>query len=100
MHYIFKSTFVCSFLFLELTLQQENQIYINLQNLQTWLLLFLSLFDNNFILIGHSKLWVQRRRTRGVLKIEGCRQKGSSYSWAYENSWCFLNDDWLWGHVS
>ena len=32
--------------------------------------LFLSLFHNNFILIGHSKQCVQSRRTRGVLKIE------------------------------
>ena len=32
--------------------------------------LFLSLFHNNFILIGHSKQCVKSRRTRGVLKME------------------------------
>ena len=68
-------------------------IYINLHNLHTLLLLFLSLFHNNFILIGHSKQCVQSRRTRGVLKIEryeqrlthrACMGEASSYSWAPE----------------
>ena len=33
-------------------------------------LLFLSSFDNNFVLLGHSKQCLQSRRTRGVLKVE------------------------------
>ena len=66
-------------------------IYINLHNLHTLFLLVLSLFYNNFILIGHSKQCVQSRRTRGVLKIEryeqrlthrACMEDASSYSYA------------------
>ena len=40
MHYILKSTLARIFLFLELTLQQESH------DLHTWLVLFLSSFDN------------------------------------------------------
>ena len=69
MHYILESTFARIFLFLELILQQETHIYINLHNLHTFFLLFLSSFGNNFILIGHSKQCVQSRRTRGSLNI-------------------------------
>ena len=43
--------------------------------------LFLSSFDNNFILIGHSKKCVQSRRTRGVLKIEMCAKVNSGLLW-------------------
>ena len=78
MHYILESTFARIFLFLELILQPETVIYnnlINLHNLHTLFLLFLSLFHNNFILIGHSKQCVQSRRTRGVLKIERYEQR-------------------------
>ena len=94
MHYILESTFAGIFLFLELILQQETHIYNNLRqfaNLHTLFLLFLSLFHNNFILIGHSKQCVQSRRTRGVLKIEryeqrlthrACFGNASSYSLA------------------
>ena len=70
MHYILESTFAHIFLFLELTLQQETYVYINLHQFAYIVLLFLSSFDNNFILIGHSKQCVQSWRTRGVLKIE------------------------------
>ena len=87
MHYILESTFARIFLFLELILQQETHIYNNLHQFA----LFLSLFHNNVILIGHSKQCVHSRRTRGVLKIEryeqsltyrACMGEASSYSWA------------------
>ena len=67
MHYILESNFSPVFLFLELPLQRETPIYITLHTL---FVLFLSLFNNNCILIGHSKQFVQSGRTRGVLKIE------------------------------
>ena len=56
MHYIRESTIARIFLSLQLTLtlQQETHVYINL-HLHTLFVLFLSSFDNNFILIGHSK---------------------------------------------
>ena len=79
MHYILESTFARIFLFLELILQQETPfttIYINLHNLYTLFLLFLSLFHNNFILIGHSKQCVQSRRSHGVLKKKKDTSKG------------------------
>ena len=50
-------------------------IYINLHNLHTLFLLFLSLFHNNFVLIGHFKQCVQSRKTCGVLKIERYGQR-------------------------
>ena len=96
MHYIIESTFVRFFLFLELILQQETHIYNNLHQFATLFLLFLSLFHNNFILIGHSKQCVQSRRTRGVLKIERYEQRlthrvymgeASSYSCAPGEAW-------------
>ena len=69
-HYILESTFPRIFLFLEPTLQQETHIYTNLDNLHTlFFAFFFSSFDNNFILIDHSKQCVQSRRTRGVLNI-------------------------------
>ena len=88
MHYILESNFRRIFLFLELTLQRETftSIYISLHDLHTLFLLFLSPFNNNFILIVHSKQCVQSRRTRSVLKIERYAQRltqeASSYSWA------------------
>ena len=90
-HCILESTFALIFLFLEQILQQETQIYTTLHNLHILFLLFLPLLDNNFILIGHSKQWVQSRRARGVLKIERYAQRlthrarmgeASPYSWA------------------
>ena len=78
MHYILDSTFARIFLFLKLILQQETRIYNNLHQFAQFayiVLLFLSLFHNNFILIGHSKQCVQSRRTRGVLKIERYEQR-------------------------
>ena len=80
--------------FLGVPIQQETPIYtiyINLHNLHTLFMPFLSWFDNNVILIGHSNQCVQNRRTRGVPKIErfgqrlthrACMGKASSYSWA------------------
>ena len=67
MHYILQSTFAHIFPFLELTLEQDTHIYINLHTL---FVLFLSTFDNNFILFDHSKQCLQSQRTCGVLKIE------------------------------
>ena len=55
MQYILDSTFPRFFLFLELNLQQETQIYTININLQTLFLLLLSFLDNYFILIGHLK---------------------------------------------
>ena len=70
LHYIPESAFVCIFLLLELTLQQETHIYINLPSLYKLFVLFFSSFDNTFILIGHPKHCKQNRRTRGVLKVD------------------------------
>ena len=84
MFYIRESTFARIFLFLERTLQHETHIYINLHTL---FLLFLSSFDNNFILIGHSKQCVQSRRTRGVLKIERYAEKLTRMREASSDSW-------------
>ena len=77
MHYILESTFVRIVLFLKVTPHQETHIYINLRTL---FLLFMSLFDNNFILIGYSKQCMQRQRTRGVLhaKVDSERLRGRS----------------------
>ena len=91
MHCILESTFARIFPFLKLTLEVETRIYINLHNLHTLFVVFLSLSDVSFILVGHSKQCVRRRRTRGVLKIEryaqrltyrACMGDASSYSWA------------------
>ena len=91
MHCILESTFALILLFLEQILQQETHIYTTLHNLHILFLLFLSSLDNNFILIGHSKVWVQSRRARGVLKMEryaqrlthrACMGEASPYSWA------------------
>ena len=75
LHYILESTFARIFLFLELIHQQETHIYINLNNFHILVLLFLSSYNNNFILIGHSRECVQSRRTCDVLKIERYAQK-------------------------
>ena len=70
------------------TLLRDTHIYINLHAL---LLHFLSSFNINFILIGHSKQGLQSRRTRGILKIErysqrlthrACLGEANSYSLA------------------
>ena len=56
MHYILESNFARLFIFLELPLQRE--VYINFYqfaDLHILFFLLLSSFDNNFILIGHSK---------------------------------------------
>ena len=60
-HYMFESTFASIFLFLEPILQQETHTYINVLQIVQFVLffLFLSLFENNFILIGHFKQCVQ-----------------------------------------
>ena len=85
MHYILESTFARIFQFFELILQLEPYIYINLHTLY---LLFLSSLDDDFILIGHFKQYVECRTTRGVLKIEryarrlthrACMGEASSY---------------------
>ena len=93
--YIHESTFARIFLFLELTLQQETHIYINLQTL---------ICRHCFCYFGRAltiTLFVQSRRTRGVLKIErygqrlthrACMGDASSYSWApdsvqYKSQW-------------
>ena len=58
--------------------RESAYIYINLHNLRilhTLFLLFLSSFDDVFILIGHSKQCVQSRRARGILKIERYAQR-------------------------
>ena len=63
----------------------------HLHNLHRLVLLFLSTLDNNFILIGPSKQWVQSRRARGVLKLErytqrlthrACMGEAISHSWS------------------
>ena len=84
-HYILESSFARIFLILEPTLQQETHIYTNLHNLHTLFLLFLSSFDNNFILIGHSKQmraepknsWRSKNRTiRPKFDSQGLSGKG------------------------
>ena len=94
MHYILESTFASVFLFLELILKQETHIYNDSRQFAQFAHIgfaILSLFHNNFILIGHSKHCVHSRRTRGVLKIEryeqrlthrACIGEASSYSCA------------------
>ena len=91
MHYILESTFARIFLFLEPTLQQETDIYINLHQFAQFAYIvfaILSSLDNEFILIGYFKQRVQSRTTRGVLKIEiygqrlthrACMGEASSY---------------------
>ena len=88
MHYILESTFARIFLFLEPTLQQETDIYINSHNLRILFLLFLSSLDNEFILIGYFKQRLQCLTTSSVLKIEiygqrlthrACMGEASSY---------------------
>ena len=78
MHFVFNSIFACIFLFLFRTnpsgLLTFTSVDIVLHNLLTLFLLFSSSFDNNFILIGHSKQCVQSPRTGGALKTERCAQ--------------------------
>ena len=71
MHNILESTFAHIFLYLEITLQRQvTHIYITLnQSAQFAYIVFaiFSLFNDSFLLIGHSKQCWQSRR---ILMIE------------------------------
>ena len=91
MHYILESTFPCFSIFRTNPSEGDSHFHPLFCTICIGCFCYLSSFDNNCILIGHSKHCVQSRRTRGVLKIEryplrltlkACMGEASSYSWA------------------